>query len=72
MIHRFRILRNHAERRRIQTRLPIYPVGRDDWRKTVTDAAVADVLRAIHEHHGTSPTFEVRESDSQRQPRHNA
>ncbi len=48
---------NHDDRRRIQTRLPIYPVGRDDWHKTVTDAAVADVLWAIREYYGTSPTF---------------
>ena len=50
---------NHYERRRIQTRLPIYPVGRNDWEETVTDAAVASVLRAIREHYGTSPHFEA-------------
>lgn len=50
---------SHDERRRIQTRLPIYPVGRDDWRKTVTDAAVAGVLHSIREHYGTSPHFEA-------------
>ena len=49
---------SHGDRRRIQTRLPIYPVGRDDWQETATDAAVAGVLRAIREHYGTSPTFE--------------
>ena len=54
---------DHDERRRIQTGLPIYPVGRDDWQETATDTAVAGVLRAIREHYGTSPTFEVRESD---------
>ena len=59
---------NHDDRRRIQTRLPIYPVGRGDWQEAATDAAVADVLRAIREHYGTSPTFEVRESDPERQP----
>ena len=63
---------SHDERRRIQTRLPIYPVGRDDWQETATDAAVTSVLRAIREHYGTSPTFEVRESDPERQPRHSS
>ena len=63
---------NHDERRRIQTRLPIYPVGRDDWQETATDAAVAGVLRAIREHYGTSATSEVRESDPERQPHHNS
>ena len=63
---------NHDDRRRIQVRLPIYPVGRDDWQETATDAAVADVLRAIREHYGTSPTFEVREIDPERQPRHSS
>ncbi len=48
---------SHNERRRLQTRLPIYPVGRDDWQETATDAAVASVLRAIREQYGTSPTF---------------
>ena len=50
---------SHDERRRIQTRLPIYPVGRDDWQKTATEAAVASVLHAIREHYGTSPHFEA-------------
>ena len=63
---------NHDERRRIQTRLPIYPAGRDDWQETATDTAVAGVLRAIREHYGTSPTFEVREIDPERQPRHSS
>ena len=63
---------SHDDRRRIQTRLPIYPVGRDDWQETATDAAVTGVLRAIREHYGTSPTFEVRESDPERQPRHSS
>ena len=48
---------SHDERRRIQTRLPIYSVGRDDWQNAVTDAAVADVLYSIREQYGTSPTF---------------
>ena len=42
---------------RIQVRLPIYPVGRDNRRQAVTDAAVADVLHAVREQYGTSPTF---------------
>ena len=52
---------NHEERRRIQTRLPIYPVGRDDWQETVTDPEVADVLHAIRGRYGTSPTFPLAE-----------
>ena len=63
---------NHDDRRRIQTSLPIYPVGRDDWQETATDAAVAGVLRAIREHYGTSPTFEVRENDLERQAHHSS
>ena len=48
---------DHDERRRIQSRLPIYPVGRDDWQRSVTEGAVADVLHAIREQYGSSPTF---------------
>ncbi|MXY23754.1 MAG: sulfotransferase [Acidobacteria bacterium] len=48
---------SHEDRRRIQTRLPIYPVGRDDWQDTATDAAVLEVLHAIRERYGTSPVF---------------
>lgn len=50
---------SHEERRRIQTQLPIYPVERNDWQKTVTNAEVASVLHAIREHYGTSPHFDL-------------
>ncbi|MXZ71422.1 MAG: sulfotransferase [Acidobacteria bacterium] len=48
---------NHADRRRIQTQLPIYPVDRNDWQGTAADAVVVDVLHAIRERYGTSPAF---------------